>query len=100
MIKKHRDGHNQQVLVTFELPASIWAGQITVVGDFNNWDSTAHPLLQTRHNENWHITLALQPNRTYRFRYLIDGRTWSDDPQADEYTFTDSGLPCSVIRTG
>jgi hypothetical protein len=99
VIIKQRDEHDHQVLVTFELPASIWAERITVVGDFNDWDPTAHPLVQTRDNENWHITLALQPNRTYRFRYLIDGRQWSNELHADGYASTEDGIPCSVIKT-
>ncbi|RME44261.1 MAG: glycoside hydrolase family 13 [Chloroflexi bacterium] len=99
MITKHVNPRDHLVLVTFEVPASIWAEQITLVGDFNEWNPTAHPLVQTHANENWHITLALEPNRTYRFRYLIDGHTWSNDRQADEYGFAEDGLPCSVIVT-
>ncbi len=100
MITKHISGHGRRVLVTFELPASIWADRITLVGDFNGWDPTTHPLVQTRTNANWHITLALEPNRAYRFRYLIDGQTWSSDRQADEYASTEDGIACSVVVTG
>jgi len=99
MITKFVNGRNQRVLVTFELPSVIWADQIALVGDFNDWNPTIHVLIQSRDNENWHITLALEPNRAYRFRYLIDGQTWCSDPGGDDYTSTEDGIPCSVIMT-
>ena len=100
MIRKQMDCKKQQVLVTFDLPASIWADDITVIGDFNNWDPKAHPLSQSRRNEGWHITLTLEPNQTYRFCYLIDGQRWCNDSQADAWSATEDGRPCSIILTG
>lgn len=95
MIRKQADEHGEGVLVTFELPGSIWAHQVALVGDFNDWNPTTHPLIQTRSNENWHITLTCTANRAYRFRYLFDGRAWSNDPQADEFAVTDDAIPCN-----
>ncbi|MSP13042.1 MAG: glycoside hydrolase family 13 [Chloroflexi bacterium] len=94
----HRSGrYNQQVLVTFELPDSIWAEHIALVGDFNNWNPITHSLVQTHRNENWHITLCLEPGRSYRFRYLIDNEEWVNDPDADKYSSALDSKPCSVV---
>lgn len=93
----HSGSYNQQVLVTFELPDSIWAEHIALVGDFNNWNPITHSLAQTYANENWHITLSLKPGRSYRFRYLIDGEEWVNDPDADKYSTASDGKPCSVV---
>jgi len=69
--------------VTFELPAEIWASQIHLVGDFNRWDPTAHPLRQRRSDGVWSITLELDAGQAYQFRYLIDAQQWCNEPQAD-----------------
>lgn len=100
MIRKRVAEDDRRIEVTFELPASIWAERIAVVGDFNDWDPTLHLMKQTRDNENWHITLLLEPDRAYRFCYLIDDHTWVNEPQADDHIVLDNGIPCSVIVTG
>ena len=83
MIKKAPSPKKGKVLVTFELPAEVWASQVHLVGDFNRWNPTTHPLRQRRHDGVWTITLELDAGRAYQFRYLIDGRRWCNDPQAD-----------------
>lgn len=99
MIAKQISPSSRQVLVTFEVPSTVWAEQITLVGDFNQWDPKANPLVQTRANENWHLTLTLEADRTYRFRYLVDGKVRSCDFQGDGVAYADDGSPCSIVIT-
>ena len=83
MIYKRPSTNKSKVIVTFEIPGTIWAERINLVGDFNNWDTESLPF---RHNrqENWQIEIELEAGREYRFRYLFDGDQWRDDWHADK----------------
>ena len=69
--------------VTFSLPNSVWADTIYLVGDFNGWNNTSHPLTVMR-DGSWSITVDLELNREYQLRYRRDGE-WMNDNQADGY---------------
>jgi 1,4-alpha-glucan branching enzyme len=69
--------------VTFTLPTSVWADNIYLVGDFNGWNNTSHPFTVARDGA-WSITVDLELNREYQFRYERDGE-WMNDNQADGY---------------
>ncbi len=97
MIKKAPSPKKGKVLVTFEFPAEVWASQVCLIGDFNRWDPTAHPLRQRRDDEVWAITLELDSGQTYEFRYLLDGERWCNDPQADGYAPNPHGGHNSVV---
>jgi 1,4-alpha-glucan branching enzyme len=90
---------NGTVRVTFRISHYIWADSISLVSDFNGWDACSHPLHQTRDDGEWHISVVLQRNRTYRFRYLVDGREWMDDDHADGYEPNPFGGFDSVVFT-
>ena len=86
------------VRVTFQIPASVWADHIYLVGDFNNWDPRTLPF-QRAHNGVWNITLDLPARRRYEFRYLIDDH-WCSEFHADGYaTSSDPGLNSLVETT-
>jgi len=72
------------VKVDFILPDAIAADADSayLVGDFNNWDEQATPMTQLK-SGSFKITLDLEPNREYQFRYLVNGNQWQNDPQAD-----------------
>ena len=59
MIYKETLPNNQGVQVTFELPSSIWAEQVNLVGDFNRWDTTKDEMRQGRNDGKWRITYNL-----------------------------------------
>lgn len=59
--------------VTFELPEGIeGAEEVFLVGDFNNWDEKATPM--SKKKDKFSITLDLELNRDYQYRYLVNGR--------------------------
>ncbi len=72
--------------VTFRLPkiAAPDAKSVCVVGDFNNWDIHANPMKKLE-DEDYAVTLDLEPGREYQFRYLIDESKWENDWNADKY---------------
>jgi 1,4-alpha-glucan branching enzyme len=76
--------------VTFSLPADAaeGAGKVQLVGEFNGWDPLATPMKRAK-NGAFSVTLDMANARDYRFRYLLDGVKWANDPQADRYEWCD-----------
>ncbi|MFP4477675.1 MAG: isoamylase early set domain-containing protein [Desulfatibacillaceae bacterium] len=55
-----------------------------LVGEMNGWDETATPM--ERHGDgSFSVSLDLEVGREYQFRYLLDGRRWENDWEADRY---------------
>lgn len=100
MITKAPSPNPGKVRVTFQFPSSIWAESVHLVGDFNDWDQRAHPLVKSRYGDSaWHVTLELDVDQEYQFRYLVDGQDWHNDWQADAYLPNPFGGDNSVVRT-
>jgi 1,4-alpha-glucan branching enzyme len=85
--------------VTFRLPkeAVPKASQVTLVGDFNQWDTNETPM-QKMKNGDFKVTLELACDNEYKFRYLIDNTQWENDWQADEYTPNGFGSDNSIVK--
>jgi 1,4-alpha-glucan branching enzyme len=98
MIGKRPSANDNRVIVSFEIPGSIWAERINLVGDFNGWDRHSLPFHRNR-EDNWHLELELERGREYRFRYLIDGDYWGHDWHADRHAPSSDGGYDSVILT-
>jgi 1,4-alpha-glucan branching enzyme len=69
------------VAVTFVVDCDL-DGQVSVVGDFNDWTPGAH-LLRRRSNGTRSVTATLPAGRRVHFRYLASGGRWFNDPEAD-----------------
>ena len=89
-------GAGASIDVTFELPASVAADMVAVVGDFNDWSVDESPMKRTD-DGSFRLSLALPPGRAYRYRYLIDGTRWENDWQADNYLPNAYGGDDSVV---
>jgi hypothetical protein len=83
------------VLATFRLPTQVRATTVHVVGEFNDWSKSAHPM--DTDDQGFIARVPLQPGRRYRFRYLIDGERWENDWAADDYVDNDFGGTDSVL---
>ena len=68
--------------VPFAFPAPA-ARQVSVVGDFNNWDPRTMPMHKGPDGV-WHLSVALKPGR-HEYRFIADG-VWHDDPAARQRT--------------
>lgn len=79
-------------LVRFAVAAPA-AGRVALIGDFNDWDQSKHPL--RRQSGEWSVTLDLKPGR-YRYAFVLDDSRWVADPgtPAAEDEF---GTPTSAI---
>jgi 1,4-alpha-glucan branching enzyme len=82
--------------VTFELPTDIEAEEVAVLGEFNNWTADAN-LLKKAKKGGFSTTVSLEAGQSYRFRYLLDGGRWENDPEADAYLPNTFGTTDSVI---
>jgi hypothetical protein len=67
---------------------------VTLVGDFNDWNTAATPL--HRDGDVWTVTVPLRPGR-YRYTFIVDGTGWRRDPTAPPALEDDFGAPTSVI---
>jgi hypothetical protein len=70
------------------------ATQVSLVGDFNDWNAGATPL--ALHNGVWSSSVPLAPGR-HVYAFVVNGTTWLADPQAPRAADTDFGRPGSVI---
>jgi 1,4-alpha-glucan branching enzyme len=83
--------------VTFRLPHTTNADRVSVVGEFNDWDSTATPMRHSRCDADWIASVVLKAGQRYRFRYLLDGKRWFNDWYADDYEDNIYGSSDSVV---
>jgi 1,4-alpha-glucan branching enzyme len=82
--------------VTFELPAEYAGEKVCLCGEFNDWSADATPMTR-RKDGRFSTTVTLDQGRTYRYRYLVDGERWVDDPSPDEYVDNGYGTKDSVV---
>lgn len=73
-----------EVTFTVSAEAAQGAKNINIAGDFNSWSSTDNPMTLGK-DGSFSITLELEPNKEYQFRYLLDGYKWENDWKADKY---------------
>ena len=72
--------------VTFSVDANE-AKEVVVVGTFNEWNTQATSLKKLK-NGTFKTTLDLEKDKSYEFRYVVDG-TYVNDAQADAYAWSD-----------
>lgn len=95
-LKKHYGKNSCSVTFSFPKEAVGSANAVHLVGDFNEWDHTATPMTKGENGE-FVVTLTLEPNRDYQYRYLIDGDRWENDWNADRYEPNQYGVENSVV---
>jgi hypothetical protein len=103
MLKKRYIKSRNVWKVTFELPEAelpegIEAESVHLVGEFNDWDTTATPMTR-RKGGLFRVMLELEPGREYQFRYLVNGEHWCNDWHADAYVPGDLGEDNCVVVT-
>ena len=71
------------------------AHEVSLGGDFNNWDAVSHPMKKDAKGV-WKKTLVLAPGR-YEYKFLVDGR-WRNDPKNDKTCSNSFGTINNVIN--
>jgi 1,4-alpha-glucan branching enzyme len=98
MLKREPIKQSEQVKVTFVIPHDPDQPRISVVGDFNNWEPTATPLVK-RANNTRSASVILDPGKHYSFRYYAADGTWFDEEHADGYAPNEHGTQNCLIVT-
>jgi hypothetical protein len=75
------------------------ASKVSVVGDFNGWDTTTTPMVRTPNSSVWTVTLPLTTGR-HVYSFVVDGSTWTADPSAPLAPDDGFGRPNSVKIVG
>ena len=83
--------------VTFAVQPEGHVQNVAVCGEFNGWDPAAHHMKRQKDGR-FTVTLSLPVGKAYRFRYLVDGACWANDPTADASVPNPFGSEDSVIQ--
>ncbi len=94
MPKKTAVKNGSAAKVTFEVREE--AGAVSVAGDFNGWSTSATPLAK-RKDGRFSATVTLPKGKEYRYRYVVDGERWTNDPDADRYELNEHGTEDCII---
>jgi hypothetical protein len=82
--------------LVFHAPA---AHRVSVVGDFNGWDTHANILNRDPASGLWSATVALRPGR-HVYAFIVDDSIWMRDPRMPQSRDADFGRPGSVLLVG
>lgn len=93
MINQRIDRETATTTVTFSLEIDA---PISVVGDFNDWDPFSDPLVKTALGLR-SASVALPSGCEIRFRYLVDGGRYLNDPDATAIEPNDFGAINSLL---
>jgi 1,4-alpha-glucan branching enzyme len=71
--------------VTFKLAKDIASSsnRVNLAGDFNNWNIESIPMKKLK-GGGFSVSVDLEKGREYQFKYLIDGRAWLNEAEADK----------------
>ena len=61
------------------------AEKVQLLGSFNDWNVEEGVVLKKFKNGNFKVTVDLETESEYQFKYLVDGTTWLNDTAADKY---------------
>jgi anti-sigma factor RsiW len=85
----------QAVTVTMNLHAPE-AHHVSVAGTFNKWKADAN-VLTKQENGIWTISIPLKPGE-YNYMFVVDGKAWITDPNAETYSDDGFGNKNAVVR--
>jgi 1,4-alpha-glucan branching enzyme len=97
-IKKQYSKTKPVCKVTFILANDIVisAKKVNVTGDFNNWDIESIPMKKAKNGE-LQASVELEKGREYQFKYVIDGKQWINETDADKFVPNEFQSENSVI---
>ena len=91
----HTSGQEAGVMVRMNF-YSPQAKQVSVGGDFNKWQTDALPMSRQEGGV-WTIDLTLKPG-VYTYMFVVDGKAWVTDPDAETYQDDGFGNKNAVMR--
>lgn len=84
-IKKQYLKNSDVCKVTFRVPKEVGKAHNTasVLGDFNSWSGSAAEMTKLKKDGSFSTVLEIEKGKSYQFRYLLDGKVWYNDEEAD-----------------
>jgi len=97
-IKKLFDEKKLVCKVTFKLTGddASSAHKANLAGDFNNWDIESIPMKKIK-GGGFSVSVDLKKDHEYQFKYLIDGRSWLNETEADKQVSNEFQSENSVV---
>ena len=80
---------------------AVWAPharEVRLVGDFNGWSETATEMKKLKDGR-FSVQLELEAGKDFQFRYLVNGKDWHNDWEADKYVPNPFSGDNSVVTT-
>jgi 1,4-alpha-glucan branching enzyme len=72
------------------------AKRVNLAGDFNNWDIESIPMKRLKNGE-YTASVNLKKGREYQFKYLLDGKQWVNEKEADKHVPNEFHSENSVV---
>jgi hypothetical protein len=97
MIKKVNKRNSNNVKATFVLPDDHPYGEVSVVGDFNDWTPGKDRFVR-RSNHTYSVSIMLEEGKEYAFRYYSEEQGWVNEEEADGYRDNEFGETNCIIE--
>jgi len=68
-------------VVKFVFAGPRAASTVSLVGDFNGWDTSRTPMARDPRSGTWSVALPLNAGR-HVYAFVVNGTTWANDPSA------------------
>ena len=81
--------------VDFRVGTASGARRVTLVGDFNDWSTDRHPMQPD--GDGFRLTVHLPLGARIRYKLLVDGTRWDNDPNAADFEPNEHGGYDSVM---
>lgn len=75
---------------------SLEARQVSLVGDFNQWNPRQHRLHRDGKTATWYITVEL-PAGLHKYAFIVNDSVWTTDPSAVRTVDRDFGVTSSLV---
>jgi 1,4-alpha-glucan branching enzyme len=72
------------------------AKSVALVGQFNQWSASSHPLSKDARSGMWTVVVPLPPGE-HAFMYVVDGTQWITPPLADDFVDDGFGAKNGVV---
>jgi 1,4-alpha-glucan branching enzyme len=90
---------NKVCKVTFKVEAEkvLKAKKVELLGSFNEWKPSKETLMKKLKDGSFTKTIDLNTASEYQFKYVIDGKIWENESQADRLDFNGYGTEKNSI---
>lgn len=97
MITKKYSKTGKSCRVTFKFtPETETVDKVILLGEFNDWGDNGHEMVK-RKAGHYSVSVQLDAEKDYQFRYLINDKDWSNGEGADKFVANTFGTKNAVL---